>query len=301
MRKSVRREILRRQSCKLEFERPDNDRGRGSVRSALQTTRGDSVKRSLFGKLVALLLTLLACPVLAAPSDVGVILMHGKWVMPNSMTMLARDLESRGFVVSNMEMPWSGRRLYDVDYQSALKEIEQQASKLRAGGAKRVIVAGQSMGANAAVAYASSGFELDGLVILSPGHFPEGGMGNRLRSSLDRAKSMVAANRGADSESFDDINQGKLRSIRMTAGTYVSYFDPEGLGAITRNIRKLSKAVPVFLAVGTSDPFYPNSKAMFESAPSHSVSRYVAFDSDHFSLPKLVSGELVKWLDAYPQ
>jgi hypothetical protein len=38
---------------------------------------------------------------------------------------------------------------------------------------------------------------------------------------------------------------------------------------------------------------------MFESAPPHPASRYAAFDSDHFSLPKLVSGELVKWLDAF--
>ena len=131
-------------------------------------------------------------------------------------------------------MAWSGRRLYNVDYPTALKEIEQEVQQLRAKGAKRVVVAGQSMGSNAAVAYASSGFDLDGLVVLSPGHFPEGGMGKRLRSSYERAKSMVAANRGADPDSFEDINQGKQRSIKMTAGNYVSYFDPDGLGELRR-------------------------------------------------------------------
>ena len=259
------------------------------------------MKRIWFGALATLLLALLVHPVFAASSEVGVVLMHGKWGSPQSMSSLARDLESKGFLVSNAEMAWSGRRLYDVDYPTALKEVAQQVQQLRAKGAKRVVVAGQSIGSNAAVAYASSGFDLDGLVILSPGHFPEGGMGKRLRSSVERARSMVAANRGADSESFDDINQGKQRSLKMRAVNYVSYFDPDGLGAITKNIKKLSKPVPVLLVIGTGDPFYPESKAMFNSAPANPASRYVALDTDHFNMPNVVAAELLKWLDSFVQ
>jgi pimeloyl-ACP methyl ester carboxylesterase len=217
------------------------------------------------------------------------------------MSSLARELESKGYLVSNAEMAWSGRRLYNVDYPTALKEIEQEVQQLRAKGAKRVVVAGQSMGSNAAVAYASSGFDLDGLVVLSPGHFPEGGMGKRLRPSLERARSMVAANRGAESESLDDINQGKQRSIKIAASTYISYFDPDGLGAITKNIKKLSKVVPVLLVIGTADPFYPESKAMFDSAPPHALNRYVALGTDHFNIPKVAAAELLKWLDLFAQ
>jgi esterase/lipase len=259
------------------------------------------VKRVICGALLALLSGLLDHSVPAESSEVGVVLMHGKWGASQSMLPLARDLESRGYPVSNAEMAWSGRRLYDVDYPAALKEIEQQVRQLRTNGAKRLVVAGQSMGSNAAVAYASSGFDLDGLVILSPGHFPEGGMGKRLRSSLERARSMVAVNRGAESEFFDDINQGKQRSIKVVASTYVSYFDPEGLGAITKNIKKLPKPIPVLLVIGTADPFYPESKAMFDSAPPHALSRYVALDSDHFNIPKVIAPELLKWLDSFAQ
>jgi pimeloyl-ACP methyl ester carboxylesterase len=262
---------------------------------------GDLVKQVICGALVALLSALLVHPVLAASFEVGVVLMHGKWGSTYSMLPLARDLETRGYLVSNAEMAWSGRRLYDVDYPAALKEIEQQVHRLRANGAKRVVVAGQSMGSNAAVAYASSGFDFDGLVILSPGHFPEGGMGKRLRPSLERARSMVAANRGAESESFDDINQGKQRSLKMTAGIYVSYFDPNGLGAITKNIKKFSKPVPVLLVIGTDDPFYPEAKAMSDSAPANAASRYVVLNTDHFNMPNVVAAEFVKWLDSFAQ
>ncbi len=227
--------------------------------------------------------------------------MHGKWGSPKQMQRLARDLESQGYLVSNAEMAWSGRRLYDLDYAAALKEVEAQVKQLRAKGAKRVVVAGQSMGANAAVAYAASDLDLDGLVAMAPGHFPERGMGARLRPSLERARGMVASNRGADSEYFEDLNQGRQRSIRMTAAIYVSYFDPDGLGAITKNIAKISKPVPVLLAVGTRDSFYSESKAMFDSAPAHAGSRYVALETDHFNMPEVVAREMLKWLDTLAQ
>ena len=259
------------------------------------------MKRFLFRAVVALVFALFVYPVFAAPSEVGVVLMHGKWGSPQSMSALARELESKGYLVSNAEMAWSGRRLYDVDYPTALKEIEQEVQQLRAKGAKRVVVAGQSMGSNAAVAYASSGFDLDGLVVLSPGHFPEGGMGKRLRPSYERAQRMVAANRGADFDSFEDINQGKQRALKMTAGIYVSYFDPNGLGAITKNIKTFSKPVPVLLVIGTDDPFYPESKAMFDSAPANAASRYVVMNTDHFNMPNVVAAEFVKWLDSFAQ
>ena len=259
------------------------------------------MKRVINRVTFALLLAFFAYPVFAASSEVGVVLMHGKWGSPQSMMPLTRDLESRGYLVSNNDMPWSGGRMYDVDYPTALKGIEQQVRQLRAQGAKRIVVAGQSMGSNAAVAYASSGFDLDGLVILSPGHFPEGGMGKRLGPSFDRAKKMVDENRGADSASFDDLNQGKQRSIKMPAATYVSYFDPDGLGAMTKNINKLPKAIPVLMIIGTSDPFYSESKAMFDAAPPHPASRYVALQADHFSIPKVAATELIKWLDSLPR
>ena len=87
----------------------------------------------------------------------------------------------------------------------------------------------------------------------------------------------------------------------MPAATYVSYFDPDGLGAMTKNIKKLPKVIPVLLIIGTSDPFYSESKAMFDSAPPHPASRYVTFQTDHFNLPKVAAAELIKWLDSLPQ
>jgi esterase/lipase len=270
----------------------------GRRRKTVKIFRGEGVKRFIREVVFALSFVFAGHLAFAASSEVGVVLMHGKWGAPQSMASLASELGSRGYLVSNAEMPWSGRRLYDVDYAGALKEIEQQVHDLRSKAAKRIVVAGQSMGANAAVAYASSGFPLDALVILSPGHFPELGMGKRLRGSIEKAMSMVAANRGSELDTFDDLNQGKQRSLKMAAATYVSYFDPDGLGAMTKNIRKIPQPVPVFMAIGKTDPFFSESKALFDSAPAHTASRYVALDTDHSSMPKVVGAELIKWLDS---
>lgn len=234
-------------------------------------------------------------------AEFGVVLMHGKWGSPKSMVPLAQELEAIGYLTSNPDMAWSGRRLYDIDYAAALEEVQKQVRQLRAGGARRIVVAGQSLGANAAVAYASSGFDLDGLIILSPGHFPERAMGKRVRPSLDRARSMIAANRGTELELFEDINQGRQRSIKVSANVYVSYFDPDGLGAITKNIRKLGKPVPLLLLIGTADPFYSESRAMFDSAPHHPLSRYISLDTDHAGVPSIGIPEVVKWLGAFTQ
>lgn len=232
----------------------------------------------------------------AAPADVGVVLLHGKWGAPQSLQPLARDLEAQGYLVVTPEMAWSGQRMYDIDYAAALQEIERHAKALRARGAKRVVVAGQSLGANAAVAYASSGLSADGLVLMSPGHFPEAGMGKRLRPSIDRARSLVNANQGSQLATFEDINQGQIRVVRTAARNYLSYFDPEGLGAMTRNIRKIPRPVPLLLVIGSDDPFLPESKAMFDSAPASPASRYLVLDGNHFSVPSTISGELLKWL-----
>jgi hypothetical protein len=37
---------------------------------------------------------------------------------------LAEGLQTRGYLVSNLEMPWSGRRHYDVDVAHAQREVE---------------------------------------------------------------------------------------------------------------------------------------------------------------------------------
>ena len=54
------------------------------------------MKRFIREVMFALVFVLASHSVFAASSDVGVVLMHGKWGSPQSMAALASDLGSRG-------------------------------------------------------------------------------------------------------------------------------------------------------------------------------------------------------------
>lgn len=83
----------------------------------------------------------------ANPMRIGVVLMHGKGGAPTRLVAdLAASLESRGWLVANLEMPWSGRRDYDVEVGAAEREVETALQGLRDKGAQKLFVAGHSQG-----------------------------------------------------------------------------------------------------------------------------------------------------------
>ncbi|MBI5017640.1 MAG: hypothetical protein HZB55_19395 [Deltaproteobacteria bacterium] len=105
--------------------------------------------------LIAVVALVLALSPDAKPgeSDVGIVLMHGKWTGPAAppIQFLATALRAEGFKVITPIMPWGLKRMYDADYPRALSEIEASVEILRKKGAKHIIVAGHSFGANASI------------------------------------------------------------------------------------------------------------------------------------------------------
>src|SRR4051794_27838088 len=106
------------------------------------------MRKIIFATLLALF-ALCAAPASAADTEVGIVLLHGKWDRePTHVQDLARQLEAQGFRVATPTMPWSRDREYDVPYPQALDEISSAAQALRDKGAKHIVIGGQSMGAN---------------------------------------------------------------------------------------------------------------------------------------------------------
>src|SRR5262252_10160228 len=89
-----------------------------------------------------------AFPCVAQPPEkIGVVVMHGKGSSPDEYVGgLVRALQDKGVLVANLEMPWSGRRNYDVDVAAAEKEVQEALDAMRAKGATRLFVAGHSQG-----------------------------------------------------------------------------------------------------------------------------------------------------------
>lgn len=250
---------------------------------------------------LALMLLMLVAPGVAraAETETGVVLLHGKWDKPPTHVLfLARQLEGAGFRVSTPTMPWSDLRQYDAGYPAALAEIEAAAGSLRQQGAKRIVVAGQSFGANAALAYAASGRKVDGIAVFSPGHTPErGSFRKALESSVAKARSMFEQGQGKDQSFFEDRNQGQSRTVRTAAEIYLSYFDPDGIGNMQKTAASIPETVPIFMAVGTADSMTGSAEeSIFNRAPKNEHSQYVSIAADHLGLVKVIDGQFISWL-----
>lgn len=251
--------------------------------------------------IVIAMLALLAGQSLAQEKECAVVLMHGKWGNPQYMNFFGNRLKS-ACDSKSIELPWSRRRNYDVPYSTALAEIKKQVEKFRQQGYKRVVLAGHSFGANAALAYMKTEGDVDGIVLLAPGHTPsfmyQRGIG---RDAVDKARELVSAGNIDESLNMDDFNQGSRQSIRMKAGVLLSYFDPNGLGNMALTSAEFKKPVPVLWVVGTSDPLFPAGTSYgYDKTPSHEASKYLVVEADHANTPDASAGQVVKWLKALP-
>ena len=261
----------------------------------------EAAMRSIVFSVVLALLAICSGPAAAADKEVGVVLLHGKWAAgPGKILPLARELERRGFQVATPTMPWSRDREYDVPYPQALEEISAAVKQLRDKGVQHIIIGGQSTGANAALAYAASGKPVDALILLSPGHTPYAGkMRTAVESSVGKAADMIKAGAGGERASFTDVNQGRSKQVATSASSYFSYFDPQGLAAMPKSAAAIPKAIPIFMAVGSSDGMSTIAReAIFARAPSHPKSVFSVVNADHFSVVNVIAPTLIAWLQA---
>ncbi len=237
----------------------------------------------------------------AQPKPCAMVLMHGKWGHPNSLLAFGRQMEA-ACDTQSIEMPWSRRRSYDQPYPVAIAEIAARVKALRDKGYTRVLLAGHSFGANAALAYTATQGDADGLIALAPGHSPDNmyrrGVG---KAAVDQARQMVAEGKGAEMLDMDDLNQGKSRTVRMRADVLLSYFDPEGLGHMPLTAAGFKKPVPFLWVIGTADSLYAAGAAFaFNKAPAHPASKYLVVEADHAGTPEVAAAQVLEWVKALP-
>jgi len=237
------------------------------------------------------------------PSEVGIVLMHGKQGSPETVISgLASNLESAGYAVSTPTMPWSRDRIYDATVDDAMREIDQACGSLRKQGAKKIIVAGQSLGANAAIRYAATRREIDGLICLAPGHSPEASpMRERRANDVERAKQMIEEGNANRPVQFTDANMGRAFQIVVRPDVYFSWMDPEGPAVMPNNAASIRRPIPILYIVGNMDPWATPKGYIFDQAPYHPKSRFVTVPADHLGVPSAGIDEVLSWLESLPQ
>lgn len=235
----------------------------------------------------------------------GFLLLHGKNPSgPNDPNFrgLSTWLGREGFLIAMPEMPWSSRRYIDGHWDKAMEEVRVHVTALRGRGATRIILVGHSMGCPAALSYAArQGSDVDALVLLAPGHIPRGyyelPLLAQVRKSIDAARAMVAAGKGEDTESFNDINQGRSLSVRMSARDYLSYFDPQSDAEMGVSAPRVPPGLPVMTVVGNEDPLFKLVRSyVHDRLPANARSRYLEVVANHLSTPDVARDQVLAWL-----
>lgn len=234
-----------------------------------------------------------------APARIGVVVMHGKGGSPGAhVAELASGLEERGYLVANLEMPWSGRRSYDASVAAAESEVAAALEALRTQGAQRLFVAGHSQGGLFAL-YFGGRHAVDGIIAIAPGgNAASPSYREKLGGSVTHARELIAAGKADERTGFLDFegSRGTYR-VSCSAANYLSWFDPEGAMNEPVAVRNMNPGVPVlFIVPGGDYPPLQNAKqAMFAALPRHPLTRLYEPDSGHLDAPAASIAEIARW------
>lgn len=237
-----------------------------------------------------------------SPIKIGIVLMHGKGGSPTKhVSDLASSLEGQGFLVANLEMPWSGKRDYDVNVGATEREVESALSSLRGKGAQKLFVAGHSQGGLFALHFGSKHI-FDGVIAIAPG----GNVGSptfreKLGESVELARKLIAEGKGDEKARLTDYEGAKgTYPISTTPAAYLTWFDPEGAMNQTAAVRSMNPAVPVLLIAPTND--YPGllkvKQQMFDALPKNPRTKLYEPNSSHLNAPSASIKEIVEWTTA---
>jgi pimeloyl-ACP methyl ester carboxylesterase len=228
----------------------------------------------------------------------GVVYLHGKGGWPGAMDGgILSSLKEQGALVATPEMPWSMRRKYGATYEQAMAEVDTAVAGLKAQGARKIVVIGHSLGANAAIGYAARHPDLAAVIALAPGHLPEvDGLLSHSREAVAEARQLIAAGQGDVQQHFPDLAQGIPFSATATATVYLSMFDPNGPAVIPKNTAAMGP-VPFLWVVGVLDPIYRRGPDYaFNAGAKNPKSRYIKVLAGHMTTPLVARKQVIEWL-----
>ncbi len=261
-----------------------------------------SLRRSFLALGLSLSLAGLTFPVAAQGERIGIVVMHGKGGSPTKhVAGLAATLRDQGWLVANLEMPWSGRRDYDAPVSQAVAEVEAALGTLRTQGAQRLFVAGHSQGGLFAL-YLGGQLKVDGLIAIAPGGSAASQVyRDKLADTVAEARRLVVAGKGDEKASLMDFESSRgTYPVVVAPAIYLSWFDPAGAMNQSAALNKLDPAIPVLLIVPTRD--YPGllrlKQATVNALPPNPLTRLYEPDATHLEAPTASAPETIRWIRA---
>ena len=232
-------------------------------------------------------------------NNIVFVIMHGKSSKPDAPFRLELypKLTTEGYEVIAPRMPWSNEWTGTPDDGiSLIDEIVSQVAKR----GKKVVLVGHSLGGANALIYASRNPKKDvlGVITVAPGHMLH--RSNRLQSvtesSVEKARNMVNAGKGDEKEYFKELNTGKIKDVRMSAITYLSYYDIEKFPDVEQLLPDIR--LPVLWIAGDSDRLTSiyNMEFLFESLPENVKNIYLEIRGGHKSVLANSAAEMNRWV-----
>jgi len=250
-------------------------------------------------RVLTLLILALPPAAWAQGEPIGIVIMHGKGGGPMFLVAdLARSLEGKGYLVANLDMPWSGRRNYDVPVATGEEEVTAALEGLRQKGAKKLFIAGHSQGGAFALHLAGR-LSADGVIVIAPGgDVSTPFFSSKVGASLARARALVAEGKGAEPAELEDFENARGNYVVRSAPTaYVTWFDPQGAMNMERAARAVSPGVPFLWIAPTND--YPALRKahpyFYRMLPANPRHRFAELNADHRGAPTASVDEIVRW------
>lgn len=258
-----------------------------------------TVVRHILRGFLCIVMVSMALQAMADTPKLGIVIMHGKGGSPAKyVTDLASALEEKGYLVANLDMPWSAKRDYDADVMAAESQVEEALATLRAQGAQKVFVAGHSQGGAFAIHLAGT-HAMDGVICIAPGGSVASNIfKEKLAGSVARARQLVAEGKGDEKTRLEDFEGSKGRyPIITTPAIYLSWFSPEGAMNIKRAVNAANPGIPVLWIVAERD--YPGLRKfnipLFDSLSRTPHTKLYEPASDHLGAPTASIDEIVRW------
>lgn len=237
----------------------------------------------------------------------GVVLMHGKQGRPNTpgLNDISPKLVGIGAWVFVPAMPWAGpgweRISVTLDEVHAM--IDGFIGQLRGQGAQRIVVGGQSLGANVALSYAVARQNVAACVMLASGH----STGHVFRTYsdvaglLEKAAALVKAGQGNQPFRGTDENQGTRLALDTTAAACLSWMNPRGQAAMEAQAPLLPASISLLMAMGRQDPaFNYNEANVYKPAARNPYGKYIVVDAGHRDTDFAASAQAVNWIAGLP-
>lgn len=236
-----------------------------------------------------------------AVSDIGVVVLHGMQGNGGrgNIASLVRALGGAGYRVRSPDLCWSRERIYDALFPDCLREIDAAIAALHAAGARRIVVAGQSLGGLATLVYAAQHPDLDGAIAFAPGGLPHAKARNpEIAKGIAEATKRLGAGQGDERAGFPDSNTGKNFTVTTTPAIYLSFVGPGAATDFTAALPQIH--VPLLWVAGLDDRSQDRATLWFHRVPANPLNRLVQVQAGHLDTPQAGTPAALDWLQTLP-